>query len=41
MDKEDWSAVLFVLLMVFLFSGDPDIWDHLADFVKAWLKAHS
>ncbi len=29
MDKRDWSGLIVLLLLCFLFSGTPDVWDLL------------
>lgn len=38
MSKSDWSALIAILLLFFLFSGEPDVWDRLRERVMLELQ---
>ncbi len=37
MSREGWSMLMFVLMLLFLFSGDPDVFDALTEAARAAL----
>lgn len=37
MEREDIALFCVVLLLTFLFFGEPDVWDALVEACKRWL----